>query len=369
MSAPQNHLRSGGTIADLFSQYAIKAVRHRAHPSLVLFKYNQIESPFLEPVVQSARGTILDEADNWRHVSRPFSKFFNANEGLAATIDWSSARVLEKGDGSLCCLFYYTGKWHVQTSGTPDASGEVHGMGLTFADLFWQVFGELGLRLPSELSAPFTPSTEFTFMFELTTPYNRVVVRHRDRGLTLIGVRHNETGQEIHVDELSGFYPTVRSFPLRTMADVEATLIDMPPLEQEGYVIVDGAFNRVKVKSPAYVAIHHMTDGFGPRRIVEVIRHGETSELLTHFPEWKADFDAIQTKYDALVAEVEADYARFKDIPEQKAFALEAVKTRCSAALFSLRKGSTPSARQFFVDLPIRNLLDKLGVRDVVPEV
>lgn len=170
MSALRTYLRNGGTIENLLSQYAIKAVRHRTYQNLILFKYNQIESPFREPIVQSARGTILDELDNWRHVSRPFSKFFNYGEGLAATIDWSKARVLEKLDGSLVCLYFYAGKWHVQTSGTPDATGDVNGMGLTFADLFWQVFGELKLPLPSELPS-LVPASDVTFLFELTTPY------------------------------------------------------------------------------------------------------------------------------------------------------------------------------------------------------
>ena len=366
MSALQTYLRNGGTAAGLLDQYAIKAVRHRTRPNLVLFKYDQIGSPFREPVVQSARGTILDESDNWRVISRPFDKFFNHGEGLAATIDWSTARVLEKLDGSLCCLYFYDGEWRVQTSGTPDAAGAVGGLNLSFGDLFWQVFREMGLSLPPILKS--NAQHEHTFMFELMTPYNRVVVRHRERRLALIGVRHRETGQERDIDEFGRIYPVVRSFPLRTMADVQATLVNMPPLEQEGYVVVDGAFNRVKVKSPAYVALHHMTDGFGPRRIAEIIRRGETSELLAHYPEWKTDFDAIQTKYNALLAEIESSYERLKNIPEQKAFALEAVKTRCPAALFALRKGATTSARHFLTDLPIKNLLDRLGVRDATPD-
>lgn len=367
MSALQTYLRGGGTIVDLLSRYAIKAVRHRIYSNLVLFKYDQIASPFGDPIVQSARCHVLDESDNWRHVSRPFDKFFNYGEGRAAKIDWSRARVYEKLDGSLCCLYFYAGKWHVHTSGSPDATGVVYGHKFTFGDLFWQVFGELKLPLPSELTAPFAPPTDFTFMFELMTPYNRVVVRHHDRRVALIGVRHNETGHEFSVEELSSFYPVVRSFPLQTITDVLATTDTMQPLEQEGYVIFDGT-GRVKVKCPAYVAIHHLTDGFGPRRIVEVIRRGETSELLAYYPEWKPNFDAIQAKYDALVAQVEADYARVRGIADQKAFALEAVKTPCSGALFQLRSGATPSVKQYLMDLHIRSLLKLLGVRDMTPE-
>lgn len=358
MSAIQTFLRDGGKAEDLLSLYAIKATRHHKYPNLVLFKYNQIESPFSEPIVQSARGCILDEADGWRHVSRPFDKFFNHGETYAASIDWSTAKVQEKLDGSFCCLYFYDGAWHVQSSGMPDAAGEVNGMKITFAELFWQVFGEMGWSLPKD--------TTKTYMFEMTTPYNRVVVQHRDRRLTLIGVRENETGSEHHL-HVAPEYSPVRSFPLQTMTDVEATLADMKPLEQEGYVIVDAQFRRVKVKSPAYVAVHHMRDGFGPRRLVEVIRMGETTELLAHFPEWKPDFDAVQSKYDALIATIDADYARLKDIPDQKAFALEAVKTTCSAALFQLRKGKVQTVKQFLSEMHLDRVLDMLRVKADAP--
>jgi tRNA splicing ligase len=98
MSTPLvvDFLRSGGTLADLAARYFIKATRHRQKPHLVLLKYDQINSPFAEPIVRECRGIILDEASNWRVVSRSFDKFFNHGEGHAATIDWSTARVYRR---------------------------------------------------------------------------------------------------------------------------------------------------------------------------------------------------------------------------------------------------------------------------------
>ena len=60
----QDFLRSGGTLKDLEARFAIKANRSSVHPSLVLLKYNQIDSPMGERLVQECRGLILDEADN-----------------------------------------------------------------------------------------------------------------------------------------------------------------------------------------------------------------------------------------------------------------------------------------------------------------
>ena len=39
------------------------------------------------PIVQQARGIILDEAKDWKVVARPYDKFFNLGEGNAAPID------------------------------------------------------------------------------------------------------------------------------------------------------------------------------------------------------------------------------------------------------------------------------------------
>ena len=45
-------------------------------------------------------------------------------ESSADAIDWSTARVMEKLDGSLATLYWYKGEWHVSSSGVPDASSE-----------------------------------------------------------------------------------------------------------------------------------------------------------------------------------------------------------------------------------------------------
>ncbi len=356
MSTIQSYLRDGGTIAALLSERAIKSSRHPEFANLVLLKYNQIDSPFADPIVRQCRGVILDESDNWRIVSRAFDKFFNHGEGHAAPIDWPTARVQEKVDGSLCVLYWYAGQWRVATSGMPHAGGQVNGMGFTFADLFWRTFKTMGLSLPSD--------QDLCFSFELTSPWNRVVVQHSDERVILLAVRNRETGQETKPEAFADLYPVVKSYPLQSIADIEATFAAMNPLAQEGYVIVDAEFNRIKVKHPGYVAIHHARDGFGPRRMLEIVRSGETSELLTAFPEWRGEFERVKGVYDLAVAEVAADFERLRAIEIQKDFAIEAVKTRSSATLFLLRAGKTPSVRQHFAEIGIDRLMGLLKVKD-----
>jgi hypothetical protein len=72
----------------------------RVYDSKILLKYNQIESPLGIREVQECRGLIL-EKDTLKVMSLSFVKFFNAEEGKAAKIDWNTAKVLKKEDG--CC--------------------------------------------------------------------------------------------------------------------------------------------------------------------------------------------------------------------------------------------------------------------------
>ena len=360
----QEYLWAGATLAQLKDVYAINARRHSRYPSLVQLKYNQIDSPMGERIVQECRGLILDTANNWRVVAWPFDKFFNHGEGHAAPIDWSTAEVQEKIDGSLIIVYEYDGEWRIATSGTPDASGLVNNLaGLTFAELFRQALGAAGVGMPPPRSYE-----SLTFMFELTSKYNRVVVQHADVGVTLIGVRDRKTGQEFSPRSFAESFPTVKSYPLQSFTDIQATFAAMSPLQQEGYVVVDADFHRVKVKHPGYVAIHHMKDGFGTRRMVELIRAGEASELLVYYPEWRPEFERVEGAYNDLLRQVGADYDRIKDIAGQKDFALEAVQTRCSSVLFAIRNGSAKSAREFFAKMSIQNFVRLLGLHEVAVE-
>jgi len=294
----QHYLRSGKTLQSLEQNFAIKHNRHQKFPNLVLLKYNQIESDFSIPMVRECRGVILDEDNNWKVISRGFDKFFNASEQLAAEIDWFTARVQEKLDGSLCCLFHYKNEWLVATSGMADASGQVNGFNFTFAELFWKVFKEKGYS--TENCSPY-----WTYLFELMTPYNRVVVQHSNSSLKLITCKGKE-GDEWNFSEdfpffsnLNGF-EIVKSFPLTNLQEIINSFENINPLEQEGYVVVDGNFNRIKVKHPGYIALHHAKDSFGPKEFVRIIRMGETEEFrifLKEFPEWEEYFNEIKGRF------------------------------------------------------------------------
>jgi hypothetical protein len=354
--AIQSYLRSGGTLETLYDTYKIDAKRHPQFPNLVLLKYNQFDSPFSETIVRECRGIILDEKDDWKVVSLAFQKFFNLGEPNAAKVDWNTAVVMTKEDGSLIQMYPFSGSWHAATTGTPDAGGQINGFATTFEQLFWQTY---------EYDLP-QPDCGMCFFFELCSPLSRVIVRHKQPKVVLLGARNLTTLQELKPREASLFIPgcpIVQEFPFDNIdAVVEATK-KMNGLEQEGFVITDSQFNRVKIKSPSYLTLHHAKDGFQSQRaFVEVARNGEAPEVIAAFPEYQEKLDEVNKSLSLLVGNIRFEYERIKHIETQKEFALLAMKTRCPGALFSLRAGKVKSVMEHLQGIHIDNLMGLLGL-------
>lgn len=393
MNALQEALRAGRSPADLSRDYSIAVRQHPEYPELYLFKYSQIDSLMHVPIVQAARGIILDASRNWEIVCWTYNKFFNAEEPLAAPIDWASAVVLEKLDGSLLQMYHYAGRWHVASSGLPDAGGEVQGHGLSFADLFWKTFEAQGLSL-KDLEDDDGDAvlhrdwTRFTFAWELTSPLNRVVVAHDKPRVTLIGIRDRVRGTEYGVYQGPTKWPKVRAFPMTSYQEMLGTWDHLKPTECEGYVVVDRHWNRVKVKHPGYVALHHLR-GNGPptaKRALEAFLTGEKNEILAHWPEWRPLFEDVEARFNMMVSMLAFDYQRANVEPDlvqlarmgqnpdepdmapaeaQKLFAREAVKSRCSSALFSLRAGKVKTINEYLRNMSVDRLADLLEIKTV----
>lgn len=341
------YLRNGGTIESIQEQYKLFVSRHQEFPNLVLFKYNQLESPMTEKICQEARGIILDESNEWMPVCYAYSKFFNLGEPLAAEIDWDSANVLEKLDGSLCNLYYYHGKWHVATSGSPDASGNVGDESVTFKDLFWRTFHDLGYQLPAPSFA--VHPYKMTFMFELLCPENKIVVDHEKPRLVLHGVRDLFTYKEYPPAKpfANDEWEVVQSFELHSVDDVVAAAKKLNPLKQEGFVVVDKCFNRLKIKSPTYVYLHRMKSFCTDKNFVDLVRTGEYLEYIAYFPEFQAMYDKYEQKFKEICKEVLDEFEQIRYIDNRKDFAEEAKKSRYSSILFSLYSGKVKTPQEF----------------------
>ena len=352
----QIFLRQHGLLA-LCEQFALKSNRHERFPGLVMLRYNQISSPMNERIVQECRGLIVNEADDWNIVSHPFDKFFNAGEPNAAAIDWTTARVFEKLDGSLMSLYFYHGEWQVASNGRPEAGGPLGSRGITMAQGFWQTWRDLGLQIPPDSFAG------WWFGFELMTPWNQIIVRHDTSKIVCIGARRPH-GTEVWPPEVPFEWPKVASFPLGSLEDVLGAAEQIHPMNGEGFVVCDAQFRRVKIKSAQYVALHHLRDQFSLPKIIELVRAGEGDEFLAYFPDFRPQFEDVRNRFNATCAQSEADFAELKAIENPREFALAAQKKAIPAALFALRNGKVQTAREFFARANMAPLIAWLGLRE-----
>ena len=343
-------------LSGLKEEYGIKYSFGTNFPELICLKYNQIESPMGERIVQECRGLILNVQEDWNIVSRPYNKFFNYGEGHAAPIDWNSAKVYEKLDGSLMTLYFYKGKWRVQTSGTVDAECQVNGYDITFKELFWQVFTSLEYLIPSH------GEKELCFMFELMTSKNRVVVRHPKDKLVLHGVRNITTGlyEPIEYWAQRFNWEACKLFGLSSIEETIQASNNLDPLKQEGYILEDASFNRIKVKSPSYVALHHTRDSMSPRSMLNIIRTNESTEFLQYFEEYTETFEQVEFKYNNLVAKIEDTIKTIynKNIQtDYKSIGLFSKDLFYKGALFQILKKDT-TIKEYLKNIPIKKLED-----------
>lgn len=326
------------------TEYKLNSTRDAG---LVSLKYNQIESPMHEPCVADCRGLIVDECDPTRVVAMGYRKFWNLGEKHADAIDWTSARVAEKLDGSLMTLYWHggpAGRWCVASSGHPTAGGPFNGVdGMLFRDAFWQTFRDLGYREPPP------GDRDFCFMFELCRPDNRIVVRYPDPRLVFHGARNlRDFTERDHawmaaVAEDYGWEVVKSWSPSEPSPSwVEAAAAATDPLGLEGYVVCDSSFRRVKVKNPRYVEIHHLRGNRSPRAVIDLWKLGEVSEVLAHFPEMAPDFDAVLGKLQAEIAAASESWRLHSTIESRKDFAQQVKTAPLSMVLFRFF-GSRPT--------------------------
>lgn len=268
--------------------YCLKVKRHDTLP-LILFMYNHYKSDLSEEICQESRGLILEDR-TFKVVCYPFKKFFNYGEPLAATIDWSSTRLLNKLDGSIIKTFYYENKWRVATNSTIDASQAP----VTLKEgtcSFKELFDVAAARQLDETKL----NKNYTYMFELVSDLALNVVRYNKTEIWHIGSRNNITLLEEEVDIGVQKPERLLNFPNDLFAAVEYVNCYSAE-EKEGLVVVDKFYNRVKIKGEDYVKAHYLRNNgvMNIKRALEILRDGEKTEYLCYFPEHRNFIDKIE---------------------------------------------------------------------------
>ena len=365
--------------------------------NLVMFKYDQIESDMSLPIVQECRGLILDFDTN-EIVSFPFKKFFNAGETNAAEIDWKSCWVGEKLDGSLIKTVRIGDEILISTNGTIDAfkaplAEQIGCKSSTFGELVIEAIWNNDNFRPNHTHAVTSKGKWFehpdyryamkkfkdlleennTYMFELTSPFNKVVVSWHETRLNFLGVRDNFTFQETYFSDhnLKNYFNTPKVFSLTSLDECKKATEAMGP-DQEGFVVCDKNFNRIKVKSILYVSLAHMRNNgvLSYERGIDIVRGNELGEVLTYFPEFKPHLEKIKNVYDSLIASLNESWLAYNQLDP---FIIETRKDKAiwiqknfkvPAVGFMLIDDKVESVADWAKQVPAKNLVKILGFKE-----
>ena len=290
--------------------YVVKVKRLPDRPNLVMFKYSQFESDFSNPIVRCCRGSVYDirEDGTVKPYLMPFFKFTNYGENSADPIDWNhTLYVRDKLDGSLLKLLKESdGDDLWTTNGSFDLHVEVPELlpaendenlppPYTFASL-----RDYALRGHEE-EIKRLPAL-WTFMFELTSPYDRIIVHYRETKLTLLGCRDPqgiEHTPEWAAETFGMSFATPYVYPLKSIDEVIAYCQSVDSNDREGVVVQDGNFNRIKIKTDHYRSLFFLKgeDHFSDERIFMAIRQGSIDDALAAWPEIRPRTEEITAEW------------------------------------------------------------------------
>lgn len=356
MNAPdrllvRDFLLEGGSPEQLLASHGVKA---RAYNGKVSFVYDQLAARNDDPLACQCRGLVLREG-TWEILARPFDRFFNLGQGEAATIDWATARFEEKLDGTLLIVYWDSipGRWLCATRSMCEAHGDINGVG-TFAELADRAALAMGCYAGTlhELMEGVGADRDLTHIFELTGPFNTIVCQYAELELTLLGARVTQTGEEVDpvtISEQCGF-KLARTWRFDSIEHLVEVIRDWDPTKFEGVVVKDAAFNRIKVKSPKYLAVAHAGESLGSswKSCCEAVAAGTVDDIAHLLPPLAAErVGRVKLALAALEAETEADWAELRGIDDMKTFALAAQKKRWSAALFALKRNRVADIGEF----------------------
>lgn len=185
-------------------------------------------------------------------------------------------------------------EWCIATRSVPDADQPIDG----FEDYTFRTLFEKALRecFHGKSFDEFTSRLEkdCSYIFELCSPANRIVVDYKDYSVTLLAVIENATGKEFDIKPWgdSGIVPKVcQTYDLGNLEDMIEFVSKRNPLEHEGIVACDRNFNRVKVKNPSYVALNRVRDSVAksPRVLMEICLQGKLDDVVPLLPEHLLD--------------------------------------------------------------------------------
>lgn len=352
--------------------------------------YSMIEAKDDDPLAQECRGLILSRIDESEIVGEiisdrsnrintinrdnvipgetkllayPMKRFFNNGQGACAPVNWDDPQlnIMEKLDGTLAIVGHdpFNNSWFMATRSAPDADIIMDNGIFTFRTLF-----EKALKETNGLSfEEFTQGLDknYTYCFELCCPLNRIVCYYPDYRITLLAVRNLTTLKEEDptnfMHQMRGV-PLVQSYPYTSIEDLLQWVSNLDPIKNEGVVVRDSNYNRIKIKNILYVSMSKIRDRMGSseRNILEIllkekdddVRQFLPQEIIDNMDKIKIGLQNTIKRYDTIFLDTISKVSPFGG-NSQKEFALliTADKTLYHAPFFQMFAGKCSNMRSF----------------------
>lgn len=252
-----------------------KYISVQKHPTEELYIYNYTQLCQFDRVWNEAtlecRGLILD--DKYNVIARPFKKFFNFEEHTGSdsklpSLPIEEFEVFEKLDGSLGITYWVGGKPLLATRGSFTSDQAIKG-------------SQLLNKYPNVWNR------DYTYLFEIIYPENRIVVDYGKREeLVLLAVINTLTGEEMAYEQMVALYsavvPVVKRFDYTDIEKIRSIVED----NAEGFVIRFKSGVRTKLKFEEYKRLHRLVTGVNAKTIWEMLRtNTPLAELIDRVPD------------------------------------------------------------------------------------
>lgn len=301
---------------------------------LVLYNYTNkcMYEKKWNKITLNARGHVY-EVGTGKLVAKSFSKFFNLSE-LATSkqrnlLKKTDYKCYEKVDGSLGIIYYYDGKWRVNTRGSFNSEQAIEAQKL--------------LEEKYDLSQ--IPIIN-TLLVEIIYPENRIIIDYgTERKLVLLAVYSNIRDEK----EIRGFLevfsertkiPFVKEFNLTF--DEMFEFQESKELSKEGFVVRFINGERVKIKSKRYLEIARILANLTPLSLWKVMENGKVKQdSIELIPEEfqveiKQIVKELELQYQILKIEIQNDFDELmKSNPTRKEIGLND-NINHKGAIFSL---------------------------------
>ncbi|MCK9280445.1 MAG: T4 RnlA family RNA ligase [Melioribacteraceae bacterium] len=351
----------------LEQDHGIIAHWSKDNPSKFSLNYRQFETKNSDILAKDCRGLILKRNNIYTNrnniglttiLAYPMRRFFNYGDPECDHLDLSTTVFTEKIDGSLIIVYWDpdSSKFCIATRSIPDADKELDNYSeLTYGKLFKDVYNKKsGKQFDDEAIYEF--DKEYTYCFELVTPWNKNVVHYKDETIYLLALRNLKDGKEYAIRQLENWYkvPEVRYCNYQDLNSIKKWVDSRSAHEYEGLVACDSHFNRMKIKSAEYFELAKLLDkkSLTTRKLLNMIieeAYGGNNCIYSVFNDIKIAEDTIASlkeKLDSLLNNIEKEY-QIHYTTDRKEFAVSLVDSKYFDFCISMYKNKNLSVRDW----------------------